>query len=146
MVESKPNKVLKSLKASVELHREIKTESARTGVKIEDLVDRAWRAYKSSAKEPAAEEPPPHRAKAAVPLPSIFEGLDDDQIWTIQNLVGIWKDGPQGSIFRNLETALRLAITDYRMLRSQNDAPKTKAPRESAQPSHRKPTGTGRDH
>lgn len=43
--ENKGNKTLKSLKASPELHREIKRESADTGIKIEDLVERAWQCY-----------------------------------------------------------------------------------------------------
>lgn len=50
MTDPPTNRVLKSLKASVELHREIKMESAKTGEKIEDLVERAWQALKSIPK------------------------------------------------------------------------------------------------
>jgi hypothetical protein len=88
----------------------------------------------------AVTDPPVHQ------MPGPFAGLNDDQIWTVQNLIEILKQEPQGAIFRSLDLTLQLAITEYRKSRSAHETPAKKAARESPQPAHRKPTGTGRHH
>lgn len=96
--------------------------------------------------EAMAEEVETKPQGKVVSLPSPFDGLSDDQIWIVQNLIEIFKTQPQGAIFRNLNLTLDLAVSEYRKTRRTHEAAPSKAARESAKPSHRKPTGTGRHH
>lgn len=47
-------------------------------------------------------------------IPGIFNGLSNDDIWTLQNLAAILRERPQGSIYRAALFALDQAVTEYR--------------------------------
>jgi hypothetical protein len=60
-----------------------------------------------------------------VELPGPFAGLTDDQIWLINNVIEIFRDQPQASIYRAMENTIQLAVKEHRKTRQPNRHAKT---------------------
>jgi hypothetical protein len=71
----------KGLRTSLEIHREIKLESATTGEGMEEVVERVWRAYKAGVNRTDGTPPfesalPPKSDNTMQLAPEIREWLD----------------------------------------------------------------------
>lgn len=123
------------------------TKTAFVEAAITQLADRVDAGEVSDlTSQPEPRQLPAKGQAAVVSLPGLLDGLSDDQYWTIQNLVEILKQQPQGSIFRSLDLTLQLAITEYRKTRSQqqNAADKPQTPREGSKLHTGSPLGPDR--
>ncbi len=90
---------------TADLHKRVKRAAADHGLPVYQILQAAFDRYEAT-------EPP--AAPATTALPSPFDGLSDDDVFTIHNLIAILRDQPQGAIFRTLNRAIHDAVTEYR--------------------------------
>ncbi len=110
-----------------DLKKRLEIAKVERDVNIQDAVTAAIEAWVDGAADTPSIPSP-----RAIPGP--MDGLTADQYWTIQNLSEILTAHPSGAEFRMLYSALEIAVSEWRKIRSEYHG--TQAP--SSGPRHRR--------
>ncbi len=93
------------------LHKRLRQLSVDTGKSVQRLFEDAIDAV-YFAPSPASSN--------VIELPSPFEGLDNEQVFLIHNIIEILIHQPQGAMFRTLDRTMNEAVNEWRKTLKQN--------------------------